>query len=416
MSPSSLRGVPDFTHGSVLLSLWFLILLAVATVGFVVLAIAVWLAPFLGRLRLTRRGRLVGFGSAVLAFVFATGTVADGINRHFSYIPTFSALLGDYSPDLIRSGNVSRLIRRAEHGGGLPAHGVVEEVLLAGSRSGIRRGGYVYLPRAYFDPAQRTRRFPVLYMLHGSPGVAADWLRGGFIDRAADFLVDHHVIKPFIVVLPDVNGGYHHDTECQDVVGGPQVQTYLTYDVTKAIDRRYRTIATADGRAIGGLSTGGYCALNLTLRHQDVFSAAVMHSGDLGPTESRYSGSLWGGNTTSRRANTPAEYIPTIPIRHRIAVYCDAGSHDRSSVWTCINARRLLNQRGVPVEVHILDHEAHSFAAWRTNLYLSLPWISEWFAHHTTTQTPILLHRLTRVAPPPRPRLSQQPASPAEVR
>jgi enterochelin esterase-like enzyme len=382
MSPSvsPLHRVPDFTHGSVLLSLWFQVVLIGAAVAFVVVFVAMWLPSVRTRFRLTGRRRWpVALGSAVLALALATASVADAINRHFSYIPSFAALGGHYSPDLIGSSNVSQLMRIAESGGGLPAHGIVVHVMLSGPRSGISRRGYVYLPRSYFDPAQRNRRFPVLYMLHGSPGIAADWLRGGFIDRAMDYLLAHAIIAPFIVVLPDFNGGYTRDTECQDIVRGPQVQTYLTDDVTGWIDHHFRTIATPAGRAIGGMSTGGYCALNLMLRHQDVFSAAVMHSGSLAPIESSYSGSLWGGSDALRRANTPRDYIPTVPVQRPLAVYCDAGTSDPSSVQTCVDTRRLLAARRVPVDVHIYAHQGHDYSAWRKDLYASLPWVSRWF-------------------------------------
>jgi len=382
MSPSvsPLHRVPDYTHGSVLLSLWFLVVLIGATVVFVALFVTVLLPPIRKRFQDAHRRRWpLALGSALLAVVLATASVADAINRHFSYIPSFAALGGHYSPDLIGSSNVSDLMRIADSGGGLPPHGVVVHAMLAGPHSGISRRGYVYLPRAYFDPTQRNRRFPVLYMLHGSPGVAADWLRGGFIDRAMDYLLAHGTIAPFIVVLPDVNGGYTRDTECQDIVGGPQVQTYLTDDVTGWVDHHFRTIATSAGRAIGGMSTGGYCALNLMLRHQDVFSAAVMHSGSLAPIESSYSGSLWGGNNGLRRANTPRDYIPTIPIHRRLAVYCDAGTSDPSSVQTCVDTHQLLAARHVRVDVHIYTHQGHDYSAWRKDLYSSLPWVSRWF-------------------------------------
>jgi enterochelin esterase-like enzyme len=391
MSPSvsPLHRVPDFTHGSVLLSLWFEVVLIAATVAFVVVFAAVWVPPVRKRLRLIRRRRWpVALVSALLALVLATASVADAINRHFSYIPSFAALGGHYSPDLIGSSNVSELMRIADSGGGLPAHGVVVHVMLSGPRSGISRRGYVYLPRAYFNPAQRKRRFPVLYMLHGSPGVAADWLRGGFIDRAMDFLLGHGIIAPFIVVLPDVNGGYAHDTECQDIVQGPQVQTYLTDDVTGWVDHHFRTIAAPAGRAIGGMSSGGYCALNLLLRHQNVFSAAVMHSGSLAPIESNYSGSLWGGNDGLRRANTPRDYIATVPIHRPIAVYCDAGTSDPASAQTCVDAHNLLAARHVPVDVHVYPHQGHDYAAWRKDLYSSLPWVSRWFTAQGQTTRP----------------------------
>jgi enterochelin esterase-like enzyme len=372
---------PDFTHGSVLLSLWFFVVLAAVTLAFVLVFVSVCRGRTRVRFGLTvRGGRIVAGGSMLLAVLFGVVTVADGINRHYAYMPSFSALRGHYSPDLVGNRQMLELAHESAAGHS-PPHGIVERVLLSGTRSGIARHGFVYLPRAYFDRRQRNRRFPVLYLLHGSPGVASDWLRAGFVDRAMDDLIDHSRIDPFIVVLPDVNGGYRRDTECQDIVGGPQVQTYLTYDVTGSVDSHYRTIAAPAGRAIGGLSMGGYCALNLMLRHQDVFSAAVMHSGSLAPIESRYSGHLWGGNRTLRRANTPADYIPALPLNHALAVYCDGGVDDHDSVRTCNEAQQLLGARHIPVDTHVFRHEGHTFSAWRKNLYLSLPWVSQWFTH-----------------------------------
>jgi enterochelin esterase-like enzyme len=375
---------PDFTRGSVLLSLWFLVVLAAVTVGFVVVFVGVCSQSLRARFRLTARSSgIVGAGSLALAVLFGAITLADGINRHFEYMPSFSALRGQFSRDLVGHQRLLELARESAAGHS-PPHGIVEHVLLSGTHSRIARHGYVYLPRAYFDRTQQARRFPVLYMLHGSPGVAADWLRGGFVDRAMDDLIDNHKIKPFIVVLPDVNGGYGRDTECQDIIGGAQVQTYLTEDVTAWVDDHYRTIATPAGRAIGGLSTGGYCALNLMLRHQDVFSAAVMHSGSLAPIQSRYSGQLWGNDDAIRRANTPRDYLATIPIVAPLAVYCDGGADDHDSVRTCIETNQLLTARHIPTETHILLHEGHAFSAWRKNLYLSLPWVSQWLTSHTT--------------------------------
>jgi len=105
----------------------------------------------------------------------------------------------------------------------------------------------------------------------------------------------------------------------------------------------------------------------------------VMHSGSLAPIESRYSGQLWGRDNSIRLANTPSAYIPTIPLRAALGVYCDGGADDPDSVRTCIETHQLLSARRVPVETHILLHEGHSFSAWRKNLYLSLPWVSQRF-------------------------------------
>jgi enterochelin esterase-like enzyme len=342
-------------------------------------------------------------GAAVLVLLLVTATVLDAVNRHYQYIPTFSALFGKVSRDLVNHPRSQALPRAASAPSDatasgaaaaitttttaalppMPPHGVVEEQQVGGPTSGIEpRRTFVYLPKQYFDPHDPTRRFPVLYLLHGSPGVSADWLRGAFVDQAMDYLIDTHAVQPFIVVLPDVNGGYSRDTECQNIVGGPQTENYLVDDVVNWTDARYRTITDRGSRAIGGLSTGGYCAFNLVLKHLDRFSAIVSHSGTFGPVESRYSGTLWGHSAALRSANTPRDYLPRLTIPGPLGVYADAGRGDGESIAAAREAQQAFARRGIPVTFNEVSGEGHSFSAWRKNLAFSLPWVSRWFVAH----------------------------------
>jgi enterochelin esterase-like enzyme len=361
----------------VLLSLWLLV--ALATLAGAPLAAS---AAFgIRRWRRKRRGlsvrrgwRLgaIRLGAAVATLVFTTAAIADALNRHYSYIPTFQALAGNVSPDLVHHVVIRKSV--------LPDHGIVEKVQVSGPVSRVEaRDTYVYLPPEYFDAAQPDRRFAVLYLLHGSPGVSVDWLRGGYVDRAMDQLRVQHRIEPFIVVLPDFNGGYWRDTECENIKGGPQVQTYLTTDVVAYIDSHFRTQADRAHRAIGGLSTGGYCALNLGLRHQDVYSAIVSHSGYFKPDVNRYTRKLFGRDRASRLANTPAFYLWTIPLRSPLGVYLDVGAHDRGSRRENDDVAAVLRRRGALVTYNVVPGENHTWAAWRLNAFSSLQWVSGWF-------------------------------------
>src|SRR5882724_5644376 len=236
-----------------LLSWWFLALVAGGAFSWPVAAIVLGVRrrrrrrtdrPVVGgwRLGLRRLALVVG------TVTFALAATAAGVNDHYAYIPSFHALFGDVSPDLVSHPVAARSARPA--GEAMPAktttpdHGTVEKVKVDGPTSGIGgRDTYVYLPPQYFDPARPAARFPVLYLLHGSPGISVDWIRGGWVDRAMDDLLDRHQIAPFIVVMPDVNGGYRRDTECEDVAGGPRTQTYLVTDVVGFVDANYRTTA-----------------------------------------------------------------------------------------------------------------------------------------------------------------------------
>ncbi|HZR13175.1 MAG TPA: alpha/beta fold hydrolase [Acidimicrobiia bacterium] len=393
-----------------LVATWFYAFL----IALAIVPLLAWAVLDVLRLRRRRRGlpvisnaraMLLRGWAIVTCLLLGVLATAVGLNRQYQYIPSFAALSGDVSPDLVSApptvqaprgatggaathvGNDANVV--AATGTSKMTHGAVQKVEVAGSLSGIpARDTYVYLPPQYFDPANAHARFPVLYLLHGSPGISVDWLRGGHLDVTMDDLLQEHRIQPFIVVMPDVNGGYSRDTECQDIPGGPQVQTYLTYDVPRYIDRWFRTLGDRNARVIGGLSSGGYCALNLALRHQDVFSAAVSHSGYLAPARNGYTGNLF-RNKAALYANAPSAYLATIPIQQPFGVYLDAGSTDTASVYQSKLAYRILLERHVPVTLRIHNDEGHNFSAWSRNLHSSLPWVSRWFVlNHVSVTTP----------------------------
>ena len=366
-----------------LLSLWFLGLLALLTLSALAAAVVVE-----GRRRRRRQAGTIGWVrawtgrglSVALLFLLAVTTVADQQNRHFQYIPSFAALFGNISPNY-RSGGLRAVVaqQRGQHGRRWAAAqpGTVVKIQVPGPASAVAaRPAYVYLPAAYFDPAQANRRFPVLYLLHGSPGVAADWVRGGRLDEAMDRLISVGKVSPFVVVMPDTNGGYRRDLECQNVPGGVQDETYLTRDVVGYVDSHLRVRADRAARAIGGLSTGGYCAVNLALRNQGTFSVIMSSSGSGRPDHGTYTGDLFGHDRSRERANTPVEYLPTLPLRAPLHVYLDSGRTDR---WATRETRRLhvaFRQRGVATTVRT-SVGGHSFGTWRLSLYRSLPWISQ---------------------------------------
>ena len=379
-----------------LLSGWFLLALigvTVATTG--------GLVHLELRRRRRRRDRTLGAlrawsartGSVVLVLALVIVTVADRENREYQYIPSFEALVASPSPDLA-GGGLGEVARLVEHPGMAPAvHGTDVEVTISGPRSKISRVAYVYLPPAYFRPAHRDQRFPVLYLLHGSPGVAVDWIRGGQVDRTMDHLLLHRSIEPFIIVMPDVNGGFERDLECQDVVHGPEDQTYLAEDVPSWVDAHLRTIPDRLHRAIGGLSTGAYCGLNVMFRHQATFSAAISHSGTGKPDHGRYTGNLFDGHRQIQLANTPDAYLSDIGLERPLGVYLDAGQSD---TWSQGQYRKLLPpllQRGIPTTYHVVAGEKHSYDTWRRNVSFSLPWVSNWFA---TQQAPTVVDHLAR--------------------
>src|SRR5207247_1885175 len=116
-------------------------------------------------------------------------------------------------------------------------------------------------------------RFPALYMLHGigtgTGGSDSEWYAYGLLERA-DQLMRAGEMPPFLIVLPQGDGGYWVD----QADGGPRWGTYTARDVVGEIDGHFRTAADRAHRAIGGLSMGADGALQLAMRYPDVFGAA----------------------------------------------------------------------------------------------------------------------------------------------
>ena len=129
----------------------------------------------------------------------------------------------------------------------------------------------VVLPADYGRGSSKNRRYPVLYLLHGLGGSAADWV------SARAHLADYAAQYPFIVVVPEGKDGWYTD--------GPtpaaKFESYFVEELIPDVDRRFRTIASREGRAVAGLSMGGYGSMKFALKHPGLFAFAASMSGAL---------------------------------------------------------------------------------------------------------------------------------------
>ena len=131
----------------------------------------------------------------------------------------------------------------------------------------------VLLPAGYASDA--PRRYPVLYLLHGADSDYRSWTRYG----DAQAITAH---APLIIVMPDGGSdGWYTDWYDGDRPVQPRWETYHVGQLVPWIDATYRTIAARRGRAIAGLSMGGYGALSYAARHPGTFAAAASFSGAL---------------------------------------------------------------------------------------------------------------------------------------
>jgi enterochelin esterase-like enzyme len=231
-------------------------------------------------------------------------------------------------------------------------HRVLEQTLWSPSLR--REMGYaVFLPPGY-DSASDAR-YPVLYMLHGLGGDRSQWARAGLLTTAAD-LMRRGEISPFIIVLPDGESGYWVD----HAENGPRFGSYVSQDLVSVVDREYRTFATRDARALGGMSMGGHGALQLALNNPDTFRVVGAHSVALRTKAQAFE---FFGDQRYFQAHDPVSLIQSHPEAARqLVISVDIGAGDQ---WLgpAEGFHRTLQAAGL-VHLWSVDAGGHDEAYW----------------------------------------------------
>lgn len=230
-------------------------------------------------------------GTAVVVVLAACAVLvqsAAAVNGHFAYFPTVGAAVGTS-----RVNEIPLLSLPAHHRepvpvaqwqdpGGLPAGGSVVTTDIAGRTSSFSaRPAKIYLPPAYF--AARRPSMPVLVLLAGQPGSPGDWLRSGGLVKTMDaFAARHSGLAP-VVVVADGTGSTLANPLCVDSPRG-NAATYLAVDVPAWVRTFLQVDNSASSWAVGGLSYGGTCALQLATNYPSVFPTFLDISGQAEPT------------------------------------------------------------------------------------------------------------------------------------
>ncbi len=283
---------------------------------------------------------------------------------------------------------------------------------------GVDKDVRVYLPAGY-DPAG-TKRYPVFYYLNGLTGDETNWVDLAKLDVAADAMK-----LGAIVVMPDGDNNFYIDSAMQTDYEGcmkdgagmfiptqPRAKTcvkkssyesYITKDLIGWVDRTYKTIASREGRAIAGLSMGGYGALMLSLRHTDLFAAAASHSGvdallykephpyekgkvalykgvdDWGAAVGKFGDwirGIYGKDIETWRAHDPAALIDKLKPG-ALALYLDCGTEDEFALHDGMQyLHDLLLERNIPHE-YFLGPGHHNFSFWTDRVPKSLAFLAK---------------------------------------
>jgi S-formylglutathione hydrolase FrmB len=128
----------------------------------------------------------------------------------------------------------------------------------------------VYVPPCY---QESLKRFPVLYLLHGSSFAEGQWEELGIVD-ALEQGMGAETLGPMLIVMPYMGSIGSANTFPPD----PSYETVILEELVPKIERDFCTWESRDYRAIGGISRGGFWAMSIALRHPDVFGYAGGHS------------------------------------------------------------------------------------------------------------------------------------------
>jgi enterochelin esterase-like enzyme len=262
-----------------------------------------------------------------------------------------------------------------------PASGRLESVQLPGKISRITRGGLVYLPPQYFEPKYAHTTFPVIELMHGSPGSPSSWVVHLNIANTMTKLINERLIGPMILVMPTMNVG----RSFQDCVNAPGAadDTYITQDVRTDIEAEFRVSTVAAEWGIGGYSSGGYCAANLATRHPAAFGAAAAMDGYFRPQDGPAARALH-FNRAGESANDPLQVAAAAgrsggPVP---SFWLSAGAGDPSDMSAAHAFADAL--RGIEtVPIYSVPAAGHNFYAWGP----AIPYVLRWMWTQLATPT-----------------------------
>ncbi len=233
----------------------------------------------------------------------------------------------------------------------LAVAGKIDSIMYPSKTVGVIRKALVYTPPGY----DTTKRYPVLYLLHGIGGDEREWLRHGNPKVILDNLYAQGKIEPMIVVLP--NGRAMKDDRAGGNVMAPErVAAFSTFerdlldDLIPYVEAQFPVWAAPEYRAIFGLSMGGGQALNFGLGHLDTFA--------------------WvGGFSSAPNTKLPQDLIPDPMLAKRKLklLWISCGDQDGLLNFSK-RTHDYLEAHQVP-HIYYLEPGGHDFNVWKNDLY-----------------------------------------------
>ena len=268
------------------------------------------------------------------------------------------------------------------------ATGETQNVTIYGASTGLNTQAIVYLPPQYFQSAYRGYEFPVAIVSTGYPGDLAaleDRLKYPYRLLTG---INSHQDRPVVLVMtqpsPSSVGGV--DTECTNVPGGPQVNTFWAQDIPRAIEDQYRVTPAAGGWGIIGDSTGGDCALKVTLMNSDKISVAVSLSGDYNAPQDITTGDLY-GNPQFRDLNNVMWRIQNLP-KPPVSLLLASSRSGESDYPDVLRFQHLTAGTPTHTSTLIRNEGGHNFTTWNAEIPPALQWLTNTLRSSTPLPAP----------------------------
>jgi enterochelin esterase-like enzyme len=358
-----------------------LITLIVAAVVFAVITAFGW-----DRVRgvwawLTRPVALgVCLSAAVLAAAVAT-------NREVEIYTTWGEMFGGASVPDGSSADSDVVVSSTTNSGSR-----IVSFLVHGRASHLSLPVYVYLPPGYDGRALRGRLFPVIEAFDGYPGSPMSWLKTLHAQQFLDQEIVARRMAPTVVVFPYQTPSAIHDTECVNAVNGLAVDTFLTADVPAAVERLFRVRHDAASWGTIGYSTGGFCSVNLALRHPERYGATASLSGYFSALTDRTTGDLYAGDAMLKNQNSPLWRLRQLPAP-RLSVYLCAALDDKAAVrWLTDFVQAA--KPPMRVTTATVPIGGHSKRAWVLMEPAAWDWLSSWLGEPIVAPAAPAPHRL----------------------
>lgn len=348
-------------------------------VGAGILALAITAASVLGARTLRRSA--VGLAAAFVV----VAACANQVNTGFAAYPTVRAAFGIEPPGEVPFGDIApaaRLLADLDPveahwtpPPGLPTRGTLTSAPIPGPSSRFTaRDAEIYLPPAYF--ADPRPQLPVLVLLAGQPGSPQDWVSAGKLTETMDgFAAAHRGLAP-VVVVADGTGSPIANPLCMNSRLG-NADTYLSVDVPAWINTHLTVDPSPHAWAVGGLSYGGTCALQLATNHPQTFPTFLDFSGAAEPSlgdRRRTLAAAFGGDLTAFGKVNPLDLLRTQSYRGTAGSVV-VGSADEDTKPDARTVADAVYVAGADVR-YIELPGTHSWQVWSAALAHEMPWLA----------------------------------------